>query len=86
MKKLYLLPLSGFLLFAGGDIMPVEPMTKFEKMDNEWSNQMDTLEEPLTKGEGCFNDDDIEPAELLPYNNEDIPDAQTEPYTVLEKC
>jgi hypothetical protein len=86
MKKIFLSILSSYLLFAGGDILPIEPMTKFEKMDNKWSNQIDTPEETLKSGEGCLNIDNLEPAELLPYSNEDIPDAQTEPYVASEEC
>jgi hypothetical protein len=85
--KIFTLLLSlSFMLFAGGDILPVEPMTKFEQMESDWVNKMDGYipTETLVKGDGCLPT--LEPAELLPYNGENIPDAQTESYTMKEIC
>ena len=86
MKTITLLLSLTFALIAGGDILPIEPMTKFEKMDNDWISNIDqNIEEEITKGEGCTYDG-LPAAELLPYNGEDIPDAETMPYSGPIAC
>jgi hypothetical protein len=86
MKIIILLISCTFALMAGGDILPVEPMTKFEKMDNDWISNVDQkIEEDITKGEGCIPGA-LASAELLPYSGEDIPDAQTMSYSGPVDC
>jgi len=59
--RYFLLPILLFSLsFGGGDIFEIEPIAKYETVENSSCN--------------CGV-----PAELLPYNGEDIPDAITEP-------
>jgi hypothetical protein len=82
MKPFTLLFLTLSTLFAGGDFLPVDPVTKFEEMDNaivsaEPIEIQSTVQKPTTtvkkkKDCGCG-----EPAKLLPYYGENIPDAKT---------
>jgi len=59
--RYFLLPIFFVSLsFAGGDFFNIEPITKYEKIDNTLCN--------------CGV-----PAELLPYNGEDIPTIESEP-------
>jgi len=56
-------------LFAGGDILPVDPISKYEKMENTLNN--DIVDNCVTT---CGK-----PAILLPYYGEDIPMATITP-------
>ena len=72
MKLLLTLIIAGSaLLVAGGDIMPVEVVTKYEKIEVK----LDRCIKPDI--EKCPDCEDI--AELCPYNGEDLPIAKTEP-------
>jgi len=62
MRYFLLLITTISLSFGGGDFFRVEPITKYEKMDNSNSSC------------NCGT-----PAELLPYNGEDIPIIESEP-------
>ena len=71
MKLILALMIAGSALFAGGDIMPVEVVTKYEKAEV----RVDTrCFKPNIKK--CPDCDDV--AELCPYNGEDLPIAKTE--------
>ncbi len=71
MKLILALMIAGSALFAGGDIMPVEVVTKYEKAEV----RVDTrCYKPNIKK--CPDCEDV--AELCPYNGEDLPIAKTE--------
>jgi len=82
MKSFTLFFLTLTTLFAGGEFLPVDPVTKFDKMDYAITNAKPSPQKPVNqktttvkkkkKGCGCG-----EPAKLLPYNGENIPDAKT---------
>ena len=69
-----------FLLFAGGDILPVDPISKYEKMENDFNDDRDN--DIVTSFKPIIIDNCVttcgEPAILLPYYGEDIPTAATE--------
>jgi len=76
MKLLLALMIAGSALFAGGDIMPVERMTKYEQADVRIATK---CYKPNIKK--CPDCEDV--AELCPYNGEDLPIAKTEPCEAL---
>ncbi len=76
MKLLLALMVTGVTLFAGGDIMPVEKVTKYEKAEIRVATN---CYKPNIKK--CPDCDDV--AELCPYNGEDLPIAKTEPCEAL---
>jgi len=71
MKLLLALMLAGSALFAGGDIMPVKMVTKYEKAEVKAATH---CYKPNIKK--CPDCEDV--AELCPYNGEDLPIAKTE--------
>jgi len=68
-------------LFAGGDILPVDPISSFEKMDNELVSNYVEDNDAYNSFKPTIIDNCVstcgEPAELLAYHGEDIPDAAT---------
>jgi hypothetical protein len=74
MKLLLSLMIAGSALFAGGDILPVEVVTKFEKMEVA----------PVQKQRGCYKPnikkcpDCEDVAEICP-DDPNLPIAETEP-------
>jgi hypothetical protein len=58
------------LLIAGGDIMPVEVVTKYEKIEVKVASKC--FKPNIKKCPDC---EDV--AELCPYNGEDLPIAKT---------
>ena len=73
-------------LFAGGDILPVDPISKYEKMDHNFNNDVESnyveAKDPIKSFKPTVIDNCVtscgEPATLLPYYGEDIPTAATE--------
>jgi hypothetical protein len=57
-------------LFGGGGVGSIDIITKYEKQDIKDANHCETCGEP---------------AKLLPYNGEDIPEAQTYPCPPVDK-
>ena len=76
MKYLLILTMSAFL-FAGGGFTSKDT-TYYKKMDKTYDVPQIITED---KCETCG-----EPAELLPYNGEDIPMAQTFPCPTIKGC
>ena len=75
MKFFILLTLSLSILFAGGDIRPTKV---YEKSVGE----TERVQKPKKLAVGYIKpkcEDCGEPAELLPYNGEDLPEAETYP-------
>ena len=71
MKLLLTLMITGSaLLIAGGDIIPVEVVTKYEKIEVKLNR---CIKPDIEKCPGC-----VDIAELCPYNGEDLPLAKTE--------
>ena len=74
MKLLLSLMIAGSaLLIAGGDLMPVQVETKFEKMEVVAAAPTKCYKPNIKKCPDC---EDV--AELCPYNGEDLPIAKTE--------
>ena len=71
MKLFMMLMLFISSLFAGGSVGSVDVVTKYEKMDMKLANPCETCGEP---------------AELLPYNGEDLPEAKTYPCPKIDEC
>ena len=72
MKLLLTLMIAGSaLLIAGGDIRPVEVVTKYEKIEVKIASKC--FKPNIKKCPDC---EDV--AELCPYNGEDLPIAKTE--------
>lgn len=72
MKLLLTLMIAGSaLLVAGGDIMPVKVVTKYEKIEVKVASKC--FKPNIKKCPDC---EDV--AELCPYNGEDLPIAKTE--------
>jgi hypothetical protein len=71
MKLLLALMVAGSALFAGGDILPVEVVTKYEKAEVKVDTRC--YKPNIQKCPDC---EDV--AELCPYNGEDLPIAKTE--------
>lgn len=78
MKLLLTLMVAGSaLLVAGGDIVPVKVVTKYEKMEVK----LDKCIKPnIKKCPDC-----VDVAELCPYNGEDLPIAETTACEGLER-
>ncbi len=71
MKLLLTLMIAGSaLLIAGGDITPVQVVTKYEKIEVKLSK---CIKPNIKKCPDC-----VDVAELCPYNGEDLPIAKTE--------
>ncbi len=70
MKFSLILIFSLSSLFGGGAVGFVDTTTKYEKSDIQDANRC----------ESCG-----EPAELMPYNGEDIPEAETYPCPTVDK-
>ena len=72
MKLLSTLMIAGSaLLIAGGDMRPVEVVTKYEKVEVKVASRC--FKPNIKKCPDC---EDV--AELCPYNGEDLPIAKTE--------
>jgi len=72
MKLLSTLMIAGSaLLIAGGDMRPVELVTKYEKVEVKVASRC--FKPNIKKCPDC---EDV--AELCPYNGEDLPIAKTE--------
>ncbi|HIM93627.1 MAG TPA: hypothetical protein EYM49_01135 [Campylobacterales bacterium] len=72
MKLLITLMIAGSaLLIAGGDMRPVELVTKYEKVEVKVASRC--FKPNIKKCPDC---EDV--AELCPYNGEDLPIAKTE--------
>jgi hypothetical protein len=71
MKLLLALMVAGSALFAGGDILPVKVVTKYEKAEVKVDTRC--YKPNIQKCPDC---EDV--AELCPYNGEDLPIAKTE--------
>lgn len=72
MKLLSTLMIAGSaLLIAGGDMRPVELVTKYEKVEVKVASKC--FKPNIKKCPDC---EDV--AELCPYNGEDLPIAKTE--------
>jgi len=80
MKLLLSLMIVGSALFAGGDILPVEVETKFERMEMAPA----PVQAPIQKQRGCYKPnikkcpDCADVAEICP-DDPNLPIAQTEP-------
>jgi hypothetical protein len=70
MKQLVILFLTISTLFAGGNTFPIDIITKYEKIDINLANGCETCGKP---------------AKLLPYNGEDLPEAETFPCPPIDK-
>ena len=75
-------------LFAGGDILPVDPISKFEKMDNEFANNYWDDRDVENSFKPTVVDNCVtscgEAAEILAYYGENIPLAETSPCEAYE--
>lgn len=81
MKFLILLVLSLSTLFAGGDIRPT-------KVYKKSAGEAYRTQKPEKLAVGYIKpkcEDCGEPAELLPYNGEDLPEAETYPCPAVDK-
>lgn len=74
MKLFLSLVIAASALFAGGDILPVQP--KIVQKSAPTKCYKPNIEK-------CPDCDDV--AELCPYNGEDLPMAKTEPCDALNK-
>jgi hypothetical protein len=74
MKILILLLLNLSFLFAGGDLLTINPQSKFDKV--KYFSISKEAKKMLQKGKSCNCGT---PAILYPYYGEDIPIAKTEP-------
>jgi hypothetical protein len=81
MKFLILLVLSLSTIFAGGDIHPTKVYKKSvaEVYKTQKPKKL-AIGYTKPKCEDCG-----EPAELLPYNGEDLPEAETYPCPLVDK-
>jgi len=68
-------------IFAGGDILPVDSISKFEKMDNEFVNNYMDDKDVQNSFKPTLVDNCVtncgEPAEIFAYHGENIPLAET---------
>ncbi len=88
MKFIIISILLSLSLFAGGDILPVDPISKFEKMDNEFANNYVDDRDVENSFKPIVVDNCVtscgEPAEILAYHGENIPIAETFPCEAYE--
>ena len=83
MKLLIMTIMLSAALFAGGDLLPVDHVSKFEKMDNEFVNNYVNDIDVQNNFKPIIIDNCVttcgEPAEIFPYYGENIPLAETFP-------